>query len=213
VARSWQGKGKYLGKEARMSWRSFVGAAVVGTAAAVITGVAVAAIPDSSGVVHACYQKVTGATKPVRLLDIGEKSTCPKGWVAVSWSQTGPSGPVGPTGATGPPGPQGPSGATTPIAYLRIAGNGTVSHSYGVVSVTNAATTEFPNAYCVSLSFRPETGSAIDENGNVPVAVWITGVSNHDSWITQYCPSGTDAVVIPPYAVTSLAQFWAAPTS
>lgn len=198
-----------------MSWRSFVGAAAVGTAAAVITGVAVAAIPDSSGVVHACYQKVTGATKPVRLLDIGEKSTCPKGWVAVSWSQTGPSGPVGPTGPTGavgPTGPQGPSGATTPFAYLRIAGNGTVSHSYGVVSVTNAATTEFPNAYCVSLSFRPETGSAIDENGNFPVAVWITGVSNHDSWITQYCPTGTDAVVIPPYAVTTLAQFWATPT-
>jgi hypothetical protein len=71
------------------------------------SGVAVAAIPSSSGVVSACYSKKTGA---VRVVDKAKKQKCRKGEKALSWSQKGPAGAPGATGNGGPQGPQGPQG-------------------------------------------------------------------------------------------------------
>jgi hypothetical protein len=79
--------------------------------------VALAAIPDSSGVIHGCYQRNVGN---LRVIDSGAGDSCRPSEIAISWSQTGPVGPVGPqgpkgdTGATGPQGPKGETGATGP---------------------------------------------------------------------------------------------------
>ena len=86
-----------------------IGGAIVltiggGTAYAAIAGGPV----DSSGVIHGCYD--SGGN--VKVIDSG--TTCPKGYTALSWSQTGPQGPAGATGATGSQGPAGPPGATGP---------------------------------------------------------------------------------------------------
>src|SRR6266566_365655 len=79
--------------------------AVVG--AVLAGGAAFAAIPDSSGVVHGCYQKNVGN---LRVIDPSAGASCRPSEIAISWSQTGPQGPKGDTGATGPAGPAGPAG-------------------------------------------------------------------------------------------------------
>jgi len=76
-------------------------------------GVALAAIPDSSGVINGCYQKNVGN---LRVIDPSAGDSCRPSEIGISWSQTGPQGPPGPqgpkgdTGATGPAGPAGPAG-------------------------------------------------------------------------------------------------------
>ena len=71
---------------------------------------AVADVPDSSGVIHACYQLTPGnPTKPleqtgnVYVIDPSQGQTCNSGDHALDWKQTGPMGPRGPQGeaATG----------------------------------------------------------------------------------------------------------------
>ena len=109
-------------------------AAIAGGAALVCAAVAYAAIPDSSGVIHGCYDK-KGA---LRVVDPGT-GACVKGENALDWSQQGPAGPQGPpgsTGATGAQGPQGPTGAQGPAG---------AAHGYAFkvtgVSVGSSATT------------------------------------------------------------------------
>lgn len=86
--------------------------------------VAQAAIPDSGGVIHACY-KTSG---DLRVVD--NPADCKASETALDWSQAGPQGQQGipgpqgpqgipgaqgiqgPPGAQGVPGPQGPSGAS-----------------------------------------------------------------------------------------------------
>lgn len=66
-------------------------------------GVAYAAIPDSSGTIHACYAKSGGA---LRVID--SAASCKSGETSLNWSQQGVPGPAGPAGPTGPVGPAGP---------------------------------------------------------------------------------------------------------
>jgi hypothetical protein len=66
--------------------------------AALVSGGAVwATIPDSSGVIHACYKTSNGA---LRVIDTGLGGTCAASETALQWNQTGPPGPAGPAGAT-----------------------------------------------------------------------------------------------------------------
>jgi len=67
---------------------------------------AYASIPDSSGIIHACYVKASGS---LRVIDTSVGSTCRIGETPLDWSQTGPQGSQGPQG---PQGPAGPAGAT-----------------------------------------------------------------------------------------------------
>lgn len=60
-------------------------------------GFAVAAIPDGSGKVNACYLKKTGAVRVVS----SSKRKCRRGERKLSWSQKGPVGPMGPQGKSG----------------------------------------------------------------------------------------------------------------
>jgi collagen triple helix repeat protein len=86
--------------------------------AAVLGGVAWAAIPDQGGTIHGCYQTTTGLLQPkvgtLRVIDPSSGQACQAGESALSFSQTGPVGPVGPKGATGPVGPKGDTGAVGP---------------------------------------------------------------------------------------------------
>lgn len=79
------------------------------------TGVAHAAIPDSSGVIHGCYKPTSdGHNAPLGVIDTAlSNGSCPAGDTTVTWNQVGPQGPAGATGtagATGATGPAGPAG-------------------------------------------------------------------------------------------------------
>ena len=67
---------------------------------------AASAIPDSSGVIHACVKQGHG-----QLRIVADAGDCKHNESALSWNQSGPAGPAGTPGAAGPPGPAGPPGA------------------------------------------------------------------------------------------------------
>jgi hypothetical protein len=81
-----------------------VGGAVFGIATAVQ-----ASIPDSQGVIHACYAKSTGA---LRVIDTGHACDPRKEGPELNWNQRGPTGATGATGANGTNGTNGATGAT-----------------------------------------------------------------------------------------------------
>ncbi len=84
-------------------------------ALALVVGIAAASIPDSAGVIHACYKRQTGR---LRVIDIAARNHCKTGETELTWNQQGPQGDPGPQG---PPGPQGTKGAQGPP------GSGTVT--------------------------------------------------------------------------------------
>jgi hypothetical protein len=59
-------------------------------------GVAFAAIPDSTGTIHACYQKNNGNLRVVE-----SAGACRNGEVPIEWNQRGDPGPPGPPGPGG----------------------------------------------------------------------------------------------------------------
>jgi hypothetical protein len=74
-------------------------------------GIVWASIPDSSGVIHACYKKDGN----LRVIDTA-KDQCKKDETELTWSQTGNQGipgPPGPPGLQGPPGPPGTGAIAT----------------------------------------------------------------------------------------------------
>jgi hypothetical protein len=102
-------------KQARHNLRSRLRWLLVATGAlATIGGVAYAAIPDSSGVIHGCYTNRVGV---LRVIDPSAGQSCTSLETPIQWSQKGPKGDAGPTGSAGPkgdrgdPGPAGPAGA------------------------------------------------------------------------------------------------------
>jgi Collagen triple helix repeat (20 copies) len=122
---------------------------LIAAAAAVLVaggGIATAAIPDSDGVIHACYDAISGQ---VRIVDpeTGSPKACGKNEIAIDWNQQGPKGdqgdvgPQGPAGPTGPAGPAGPSGPTGPAGPIGPAGPAGPAGSSAakVVSATGVA--------------------------------------------------------------------------
>jgi len=71
---------------------------VVGVICAVLIagGVAYASIPGPSGTINGCYKNATGM-----LIAIDSTASCPVGYTALNWSQTGPQGPAGTNGTNG----------------------------------------------------------------------------------------------------------------
>jgi hypothetical protein len=86
--------------------------------AAVLGGGAYAAIPDSSGVIHGCYDNQSGK---LRVFDSeeGHSKACGNGETSLSWNQQGPQGVPGPQG---PPGPKGDTGDTGPSGPAGVSG-------------------------------------------------------------------------------------------
>lgn len=74
-------------------------------------GAAVAAIPDSGGVIHGCYSKGLGS---LRVIDTAKTSGCRPSETALTWNLQGPKGDTGPQGLQGPAGPKGDTGAQGP---------------------------------------------------------------------------------------------------
>jgi len=70
------------------------------------TGLAVAAIPDSKGVIHACYAKSDGALRVV------SGKTCAAGEKKLAWNRQGRQGNRGPRGLKGDHGQPGQPGQT-----------------------------------------------------------------------------------------------------
>ncbi len=92
-----------------------VGGLVAGLAVTGIVMIVQAAIPDPSGVIHACY-------RPNGNLRLVDKSSCVSNETAISWSQSGPQGPQGEAGPQGTPGPQGAPGPQGPPGPQGVAG-------------------------------------------------------------------------------------------
>src|SRR6187455_1342 len=83
-----------------------------------LAATALAQIPDSNGVIHACYHTSNGGIRVVN-----DSSECGTSEQEVTWFQsgapgsvgaTGPTGPAGPTGSAGPAGQAGPTGPQGP---------------------------------------------------------------------------------------------------
>lgn len=91
------------------STRFWIAAAVVAAASA---GTAYASIPESDGVIHACYAKSGGT---LRVID-ASVTNCKSTETSLTWDQHGQPGPQGPQGEPGPAGPQGEPGAPGGLA-------------------------------------------------------------------------------------------------
>jgi type VI secretion system Hcp family effector len=108
-----------IGDRISRAWRIplLLGVGIAGGAAAV----AVASVPDSSGVIHACLSVTNGApittSANVTVIDPTAGQSCAPAQQSIAWNVTGPQGPPGQTGSQGPPGqtgPQGPPGSQGP---------------------------------------------------------------------------------------------------
>lgn len=92
-------------------------------------GVAWAAIPDSGGAIHGCYQKNVGTLRVVDTTSTASNpntSSCRNDEQPLTWSQTGPQGPQGPQGVKGDKGDTGDRGPSdayatqNPIDFLPL---------------------------------------------------------------------------------------------
>ncbi len=115
-----------------MIGRAAVGAVVV-AALVIAVSVAYGAIPDSNGVISACYKESGGA---LRVVDEGV--VCGKNEAPLSWNQQGPQGVPGL-----------PGGALT-FAYIGLDGHVDETRSRGI---TDSTLTVVENQYCFDLSF------------------------------------------------------------
>jgi hypothetical protein len=68
-------------------------AAAAAASLTVLGGVAVASIPGPDGVISGCRKNTTG---DLRVVD--SAASCPIGYTALNWNQTGPQGPAGVSG-------------------------------------------------------------------------------------------------------------------
>jgi hypothetical protein len=162
---------------------AFVALAIAGIAL-VVGGIAYAAIPDGSGVIHGCYQKNQGA---LRVIDTGTTQTCSSSETPLTWSQTGPQGQPG---QQGPPGPTGPSDVWSVDGYdagfknlapfntsVDLATTPTLpAGSYFV-----QAETEAENALSVTTDYACDL---VDSANNVYQDTRVTGPSTVTNWVT-----------------------------
>jgi hypothetical protein len=118
---------------------------VVGVVLAVtVAAIAVAAIPDSSGVIHGCYRKVSG---DLRLVD--KAGDCRKHEQAITWNQQGRAGNPGPPG---PPGPKGGSGTAFDEKTAQV----TVQSTTPVEAGGPTVTVDVPASGVISVWARAE---------------------------------------------------------
>jgi hypothetical protein len=102
-----------LGRAGKLLLALGVAGAVFGIATAVQ-----ASIPDSSGMIHACYNTSVAHGNPtgaLRVIDTAKPNGNCASWEApLNWNANGITGPTGSTGSRGPTGPKGATGPTGP---------------------------------------------------------------------------------------------------
>ena len=130
---------------------------------------AFAAIPDSGGVIHGCYQKNVGN---LRVIDSDDGDKCRPSEIAIQWSQTGPAGPVGPQGPKGDTGPAGPAGPVGPVGPQGPKGDTGDTGPAGPAGPVGPPGADVAGQKCAS----GESVTGFDDSGNI-----ICSVS---------CPSG-----------------------
>jgi len=185
-------------------------------AASIIGGVSYASIPDSAGVIHACYTNKRPHT--LHLIDTAKAPTCPRGTTAISWSQSGaagtpgPAGPAGPTGPAGKdgtpgapgangtpgmPGPAGPTGATGATGAAGPAGGPSYATTAtvpccGDTTIADVATVTLPaGTYFVQVTNSEATCTMSVTNGIVPYQVTENAGGRITAVAVISNPSGT----------------------
>jgi hypothetical protein len=81
-----------------------------------------ASVPDSQGVIHACYHAGGEERSPLFLIDTSKGEQCQHNEQQITWNQTGTAGPQGTKGDTGAAGPAGPMGLIGPQGPAGAAG-------------------------------------------------------------------------------------------
>jgi|ERR1700675_3683538 len=154
--------------------------------------VAFASIPDSSGVIHGCFETQQGQ---LRVIDPATQHCLPSE-TAISWNNIGPQGPAGLAGPPGPPGSGGGSNGfvtgvrsgtltLTPSAVLTLtlpAGSYILSASV-FVSNSNSGTVGAPilcwfspatEGGLFAINLTPFVSGAIPTAGTVPMTDAVT---------------------------------------
>jgi hypothetical protein len=128
-------------------------------------GVGYAAIPDSGGVVHGCYDTSPGAgvsgAFPLYVIDTSSLSSCPMGrsaqMTALNWNMAGPQGQQGSPGTVGPQGPPGPTGLTARSGLPLVFPTGKLD-MFLTVKGLKGASTKLKGAFDLqSYSWGPKT--------------------------------------------------------
>jgi hypothetical protein len=104
-------------------------------------GIAHANIPDTGGVIHACFKKTSPNQGTLRVIDSDKGQSCSGGENALDWNQTGPQGPAG-----------------TAVAFAAVSAGGIVnagaSENVAQASVSHPA----DGLYCFGgLGFTPKS--------------------------------------------------------
>jgi hypothetical protein len=178
-------------KSSRLASASVISSGLLVLAATV----ALASIPDSSGVIHGCFLTQNGQ---LRVIDPPTQQCLPSE-TAISWNQIGPQGPAGPPGPPGPPGAPGSGGGSngfvtgirsgtitsTPSAILTLtlpAGSYMLNASV-FVSNSNSGTLGAPilcwfspatEGGLFAITLTPFVSGAIPTAGTVPMTDAVT---------------------------------------
>ena len=167
--------------------RSHLSYANVGVTAAVVlaaSGFAVAAIPDSNGVIHGCYKRDGG-----RLRVVNARRDCGDTEKPISFNKRGPVGPRGPRGIQGLQGEQGEPGPGKIVDRARLSASQATTTSESTlvtVPLTDATWAQQPNeldevfgrltytspASCVRQSAGPPLG---DLPGEIKAELLVDG--------------------------------------
>jgi Collagen triple helix repeat (20 copies) len=164
---------------------------LVASSAIVVVAVVQAAIPDASGVIHACYR----ANGNLRLVD---KSICTSSETALTWNQTGPQGPgggPGPAGAQGPQGAPGPAGTPGPQGAPGPQGQPGTSGSAGVAGYEIISTHQtLPLNGSIEVTATCPTGKRVIGGGYVAPSVLDTASSSRPDgdkgWHVEFKSNG-----------------------
>jgi hypothetical protein len=148
------------------------------------TGIALATIPGSDGVIAGCYEKRTGL---LRVIDAEAGKKCFSFETPISWSQRGPKGDAGVAGPIGPRGERGPAGpAATVIRVGPLEQGVSLAHCLIGEVATGGGGVATGAAPALSHSL-PLNGEA----GTTPTG-WIARTSNPDGFVRAYavCAGG-----------------------
>jgi hypothetical protein len=197
--RGWRGASSLLLGGSSMSMfkqarAKTLGLLLIGTLVMAVSGigVAVASIPDSGGVIHACYKKSTHGEMHL----VNSASDCNPSEKAIQWNQTGPAGPPGPPGPPGTPGSSFLAGSSgTQLSNGNNGGGcggfigvGNCAFSQDLVEQVVPISGTLHNLY-VHLSAAP--GAGVDEKWQINVNNAGTSLACHISGSATSCSDTT----------------------
>jgi hypothetical protein len=110
-----------------------------------VGGIAYASIPAPDGVIHGCYKTSTPAQGA--LIAIDSAASCPSGYTALNWNQTGPQGPAGVNGTNGVSGYEVVAGSVVIVGPNNNGhASGTISCPSGKVALGSGWSTDVTNS-------------------------------------------------------------------